>query len=77
MSAAPDELAIAEARLMIAACVFVDATRNIGSSYDGLVAAVAEYRAALQGTPLPPDHPLVAQGMAVVRRLLGRQEDDR
>lgn len=68
------ELGIAEARLMIAACVYVDAAADgdwvPSATWEGLKTAVAAYRDALRGAPLPADHPLVAQGMAVVERLL-------
>ncbi len=71
------DLAIAEARLMIAACVYVDAAAGgewvPGATWEGLKAAVADYRAALQGAPLPADHPLVVRGMEVVRRLLNQR----
>lgn len=73
------ELAVAEAQLMIAACDYVDAIQRPDpvdrriQRRDDLEAAVAAYRAVLHRPPvLPADHPLVTQGMRVVRRLLDR-----
>lgn len=77
MTEQEQDLAIAEARLLIATCVYVDAAEygdDLGQRkayWEGLRAAVADYRVALQGKPLPADHPLVVRGMEVVRRLLG------
>lgn len=68
------DLAIAEAQLMIAACAYVDATvdgeplETRRTHWDTLRRAVGAYRTALQAQPT--DHALVEQGMRVVRRLM-------
>ena len=64
------DLAIAEARLLQAACAYVDGQGRVG--FPGLMRAVAAYRAALRAQPASDD--LVARGMRVVRRLLAEQE---
>jgi hypothetical protein len=76
----PDDLAVAEARLLITACAYVDADHddddlNSGMLYADLERARDLYATALRRPPLLPDHPLVKQGMAVVRRLLGQTGD--
>lgn len=70
----PDrDLARAEARLLEAACAYVDEqVDDPFALYIDLEYAVECYRAALRA--LPADEALVERGMAVVRRLLAEQE---
>jgi hypothetical protein len=73
------DVLLAEARLLHAACAYVDAAQeddalNDGTLYGELESAREDYRAALRALPvLPADHPLVRQGMVVVERLLERR----